>query len=88
MGVILDGWKETQGPLDLLMPWCQPGIDFGLDACICSHEDPHLEPNTVDRANWFAAERRREMARTGAMLRADELRPRRRAKLARRPAAR
>lgn len=63
-----------------IMPWCINGGYGGLDACCCSHEDPGLDANTVDRALWFAAEKRRSIAAQAKVLAEDELRTRRRAK--------
>lgn len=66
-------------PTDEIMPWCEGGGMDGIEGCHCSHEDPHLDVNTVERANWFAAERLREAARKGVRP-LDELTKRRRAR--------
>lgn len=71
---------DELGPLDI-MPWCQNGIDSGLEACCCSHDDPLLDADAVARANWYAAERIRGNVQR-LTLPPDELRARR----ARRPA--
>ena len=67
---------EEPGPLDI-MPWCQNGIDSGLDACCCSHEDPLIDTDAIARANWYAAERIRGHKRDVGFYANDELRKRR-----------
>lgn len=56
-----------------IMPWCVGGELHGIEGCHCSHEDPHLDANTISRAIWFAEEYRRDLQRRPK----DELRKRR-----------
>ena len=67
---------EEPGPEDF-MPWCLNGIQIGLDACCCSHEDPLIDQDAIARANWYAAERIRCNQRTTDTYVNDELRKRR-----------
>lgn len=66
-------------PPGSVLPWCPNGDYYRLEGCICSHEDPHLDANTIDRANWFASERLREAVRKGGRP-LDKLAKRRRAR--------
>lgn len=69
---------DEPGPQDF-MPWCMNGIQIGLDACCCSHDDPLIDHDAIARANWFAAERVRGH-QPSVTLPADELAKRRRAR--------
>lgn len=66
-----------------IMPWCMGGSMAGMDGCHCDHSDPHLDNDTIARAQWFNDERLRQALADARVRREDEVAALRRKRKAR-----